>query len=135
LRPELGALVEEARRAAARAYAPYSGFRVGAAVLAASGKVYTGCNVENSSFPVGLCAERNALAAAVAAGEREMRALAVAGAGETAETAGTLAPCGMCLQFMSEFGDLEVVSKQRAHWVVQPLSVLLPQAFRLEKST
>lgn len=119
-----------AGEAAARAYAPYSGFRVGAAVLGGSGRLYAGCNVENASYPVGTCAERNALGAAIAQGETEILALAVAGGPEGRET---LVPCGMCRQFMSEFGDLEVISKQGGRWVVQRLSALLPVAFHLER--
>ena len=92
-------LATAAREAAARAYAPYSGFPVGAAVLAASGKVYTGCNVENAAFGLGTCAERNAVAAAVGAGERRLRAVVV-----YTPTEKPTAPCGGCRQFIREFG-------------------------------
>lgn len=128
LTPELARLIQAAREAAAHAYAPYSGLRVGAAVLAASGRIYPGCNVENSSYPVGLCAERNAVGSAVAAGERELQAIALSGGMEELQT---LTPCGMCRQFLVEFGELTVVTKQDGHWVAEPLSALLPSPFRL----
>ncbi|MGC8741722.1 MAG: cytidine deaminase [Candidatus Sumerlaeaceae bacterium] len=81
-----------------RAYAPYSCFHVGAAVLAESGEIYIGCNVENASYGLSLCAERNALAAAIAAGERKFVAMAVVGGTEQPAT-----PCGACRQVMVEF--------------------------------
>jgi cytidine deaminase len=84
-----------AREARERAYAPYSSFAVGAAVLA-SGRIFAGCNVENASYPVGICAERAALAAAVAAGCRDVEAVLVMG-----PTA--IPPCGMCRQALAEF--------------------------------
>lgn len=92
--------LERAARAAARAaYAPYSKFRVGAAVLTASGKIFTGCNVENASFGLCNCAERTAVFSAVAAGERRLRAVAVYTA-----TATPTMPCGACRQVLHEFG-------------------------------
>lgn len=124
-------LIEAAKEAARRAFAPYSRFRVGAAVRGGSGHVYRGCNVENASYPVGLCAERNAVGSAVAAGEERLEALAVASG---AEDVATLVPCGMCRQFLAEFGDVRVVSKQGGCWISQPLSELLPVAFSLESS-
>ncbi|MDQ7794091.1 MAG: cytidine deaminase [bacterium] len=89
-------LVGEAADARQRAYAPYSGFAVGAALLAADGSVFTGANVENASYGLTLCAERVALAGAVAAGKREFAALAVVAEGSTV-------PCGACLQSLAEF--------------------------------
>lgn len=91
---ELLSLAEEAR---ARAYAPYSGYRVGAAVLCADGRVYTGANIENASYGACLCAERAALACAVSDGNREIIRLAVAASG-----AGTCTPCGICRQVIVE---------------------------------
>jgi cytidine deaminase len=91
-------LLAAARRAAARAYAPYSKFRVGAAVLA-GGTIITGCNVENASYGLTLCAERAALAAAVALGKRRITHLALA---SPDAKAGTLVPCGACLQWIAE---------------------------------
>jgi cytidine deaminase len=96
----LDALFEAARVAQTRAYAPYSGFKVGAAVQGGSGAVYAGCNVENAAYPVGTCAEAGAIAALIAAGERRIAALLVLGEGQKLVT-----PCGACRQRMREFGD------------------------------
>ncbi|CAA9364133.1 MAG: Cytidine deaminase, partial [uncultured Chloroflexia bacterium] len=86
-------LLEAAREVRERAYAPYSNFFVGAAVLCSSGKVYAGCNVENAAYPVGICAERSALSAAIAAGERDVVRLVV-----VADSPRPVSPCGMCRQ-------------------------------------
>ncbi len=124
-------LVEAARRVAAFAYAPYSGFRVGAAALGGNGRIYTGCNVENSSYPVTLCAERNAVGSAVADGETRIVAVAVA----SPEDLDDLTPCGMCRQFLAEFGDdVLVVTRQGGAWRAQSVRELLPGAFRLEEA-
>lgn len=122
----LGALRDEAARAMEAAYAPYSGFRVGAALLAADGVIATGCNVENASYPAGVCAERVALGAAVAQGRREFLALAIA-----TEAQEPTPPCGVCRQALVEFApDLVVLSVTRdgreARWTLQEL---LPHAF------
>lgn len=118
-------LISLARRAREHAYCPYSRFAVGAALLAASGKVYVGANCENASFGGTICAERAALAAAVTAGERKFLTIAVAG-GET-----PLPPCGICRQMLSEFGDMAVVcaAAEGGEYTVTPLSALLPDAF------
>lgn len=91
-------LLKAAREARARAYAPYSGFQVGAAVLGASGRIYSGCNVENASYGLSNCAERTAIFSAVAAGERRLDAIAI-----LADTPDVTAPCGACRQVIAEF--------------------------------
>lgn len=97
-------LLEAARIIRARAYSPYSRFAVGAALLAKSGRVFTGCNVENVSFGLTICAERNAVFAAVAAGEREFDKIAIVADSKTPVT-----PCGACRQVLAEFSaDLEI---------------------------
>jgi cytidine deaminase len=125
-------LLARARAAAAAAHAPYSNFRVGAAVRA-GGVVYTGCNVENASFGLTICAERVAVFAAIAAGARRIDALAVAciDADPTA-AAGSLMPCGACRQVMAEFAgpDLPVHVDRAGRFT---LAELLPQAFALPK--
>ncbi|MEO7368097.1 MAG: cytidine deaminase [Gemmatimonadaceae bacterium] len=108
------------------AYAPYSRFRVGAAVRTSSGEVIAGCNVENAAYGEALCAERVAIAAAVARGMREFEEIAIAS--ESDEPA---APCGSCRQTMSEFApDLKITSYSRnGKQVTWRLSDLLPEAF------
>lgn len=94
-------LVQLARQAAQNAYVPYSHFKVGAAILGEKGGIYTGCNVENASLGLTICAERNACTTMVAQGETRIAAVAIYGGG----TAGEAAPCGACRQFMLEFAD------------------------------
>lgn len=119
-------LAAAARDAASRAYAPYSRFAVGAAVRTASGRVFTGCNVENASYGLTICAERNAVFQAAAAGEREIVAVAV-----WTPTATPTAPCGACRQVLNEFGpDMEVVCACEGPERIQArLPELLPRAF------
>lgn len=92
-------LCQLAREAAKNAHVPYSHFHVGAAILAENGKVYTGCNVENASFGLTICAERNACTTMAADGQRSIQAVAIYGGGR----AGDAAPCGACRQFLLEF--------------------------------
>ncbi len=96
-------MIEAARRAMDRAYAPYSNFPVGAVVRGESGRLYAGCNVENSAYPQGWCAEASAIAAMVVAGERRIIEVAVMGRGEALVT-----PCGGCRQKLREFADDQV---------------------------
>ncbi len=130
-------LLEQAVQAALavrkRAYAPFSGFRVGAAVVGASGRVYTGVNVENSSYGLTICAERVALFRMVTEGERRALAVVVA-----TDTPAPVMPCGACRQVLYEFGgpDLRViaVTLQGARREVR-LGDLLPEGFRLNPET
>jgi cytidine deaminase len=124
-------LERQALTAQTRAYAPYSDYSVGAAILVASGRVFTGCNVENASYGLCLCAERNAIGQMVAAGERHPIAAVIATSGPKAGS-----PCGMCRQVMAEFArDLPIrliargePAKTRATTIAE----LLPDAFRPE---
>ncbi len=123
---ELGVLRRAAFAALDNAYAPYSGFRVGAALLGDADRVFAGCNVESVAYPSGICAERAAVAAAVAGGSRSFRALVVA-----TEAGEPTPPCGMCRQVLVEFSPaLEVVSVTRggreARWSMRDL---LPRPF------
>jgi len=115
-----------ARRAAAASYSPYSRFPVGAAVLAGSGKVYAGCNVENASFGLCNCAERTAIFSAVAVGERKIKCVVV-----YTPTPVPTAPCGACRQVINEFGpQAHVVSICDSGQCIQTtLDALLPAAF------
>jgi cytidine deaminase len=118
-------LANAAREARGRAYAPYSRFAVGAAVLGASGRIWAGCNVENSSYGLTVCAERNAVAHAVAEGESRILAVAIAVAGRPCP------PCGMCRQVLAEFAaaDLPVALFGERSRSVHQLGALLPHAF------
>ena len=124
--PTVRRLEQAARAAAQAAYAPYSKFRVGAAVLTPSGKIYAGCNVENASYGLCNCAERTAIFSAAAAGERQLRAVVV----YTPTPAPTM-PCGACRQVINEFGPEALVisvcdSRER---IETTLPLLLPAAF------
>ena len=108
-----------------KAWAPYSGFAVGAAVLAADGRVFVGCNVENASYGLSICAERNAVAAAVAAGARDLTAVAV-----VTDADPPAPPCGACRQVLAEFGNLTVVLAGTAGaTTVTTVADLLPAPF------
>ena len=125
---ELCRVAVEARK---HAYAPYSGVKVGAALMTTSGKVYTGCNIENAAFSPTMCAERVAFAKAISEGEREFLAIAVAGGkGDTVD--GACPPCGVCRQVMAEFcrpDFLVMTVTGEDTFTQQPLMKLLPQAF------
>ncbi len=99
------ALLEEAKKARERAYAPYSRFRVGAALLGKSGRVYHGCNIENAAYTPTNCAERTAFFKALSEGEKDFVKIAVVGAMEGKEADVLCAPCGVCRQVMMEFCD------------------------------
>lgn len=121
-------LLLAARKAAGRAYAPYSGFCVGAALLTADGKVFLGANVENSAYGESICAERAAVVSAVSAGERDFVALAVA-----APKGEDTTPCGSCRQVLNEFSPEALVVTQGGSNGprLEPLSALLPRPFKL----
>lgn len=118
-------LVQRALQAVPRAYAPYSKYPVGAALLTESGEIFEGVNVENAAYPAGMCAERSAVFAAVAGGQRSFKAIAVA-----TRNGGT--PCGSCRQVLAEFGlDTQVLMADGTGRVVAEMTVrdLLPSAF------
>ena len=125
--PDLGELIAAARAARANAYCPYSGFAVGAALRAASGAVYSGCNVENASYGATLCAERVAVACMVANGDRAITAMAI-----YTEAEPPAMPCGLCRQVLHEFGRAMtiVVASPKATRQTS-LAALLPEPFVL----
>jgi cytidine deaminase len=124
---ELDQLVEAAKKARGRAYAPYSRYQVGAAVRGDNGKVYLGANIENASYGLALCAERNAVAAAILDGCKQLTGLAV-----ITSTSPPAAPCGMCRQTLAEFArDLPVaLCNDKGERTDTTLAALLPHAFR-----
>ncbi len=125
-------LVNAALLARGNAYAPYSGYQVGAALLTTGGKVYTGCNVENASYGATNCAERTAFFKAVSEGERLFRTIAIVGSPEGDVTQYAF-PCGICRQVMREFCDPTtfqvIVAKAANDYQVYYLSELLPESF------
>ena len=130
-REKLGRLALEARN---NAYAPYSHFTVGAALVTKTGKVYTGCNIENASFSPTNCGERTAFFKAVSEGEREFAAIAIAGGKAGEEPENPCPPCGVCRQVMAEFCDPEafeiLLATKNGVKEVYLLKELLPQSFR-----
>jgi cytidine deaminase len=123
----LAQLVQAARAARTRAYAPYSQFQVGAAVLDEAGRIHAGCNVENAAYPQGTCAEAGALAAMVLAGGRRVRAVAVVGEGAQPVT-----PCGGCRQKLREFAApdvLVIVADGQRERARHTIDALLPASF------
>lgn len=125
-------LVQAARQARSRSYAPYSHFAVGAAVQGESGTIYTGCNIECASFSATCCAERVAVYHAAAAGEKSLCAVAVAGGAQGQPVCGRTAPCGICRQVLSEFAEKDIpvlmaVSEEAYEEVT--LESLLPLSF------
>lgn len=127
-------LIREAIKARKMSYSPYSGYKVGAALLADDGTVYTGCNVENAAYGPSNCAERTAIFKAVSEGSRKWKRIVIVG-GKGEEPTDYASPCGVCRQVMSEFcdGDFEIVlAKNEKDYVVYTLSQLLPESFSLK---
>lgn len=123
----LQGLLEQARLARQQAYAPYSGFKVGAAVLCANGQIFSGTNIENASLGATVCAERVAIFKAVAAGQRRIIALAV-----LADTPAPTAPCGLCRQVLQEFADPDcqiIMANLPGEYQIVTQGELLPLAF------
>ena len=127
-----GDLIRRALAQQKEAYAPYSGYHVAAAVLTGSGTVYTGVNVENASYPAGICAERNAIFHAAACGERSLKAIAIV-AGKDGVNRTFPSPCGICRQVMREFCDpkemIVVLAKSPEEYKEMTLEELLPLGF------
>lgn len=123
-------LMRIAEQARELAYAPYSGFCVGAALLGASGKVYTGCNVENVAFSPTVCAERTAIFKAISEGERSFLSIAVTG-GKEGDPPSYCTPCGVCRQVLSEFcsADFRILLGNASDVWVRTLGELLPASF------
>lgn len=126
-------LIEYAIEAMGRAYAPYSGYQVGAALLCADGGVYQGCNIENASYSPTICAERTAFAKAVSEGHRDFTAIAICG-GKDGVITGTFPPCGVCRQVMREFCREDFIvymADKDGKYETRTLAQLLPDSFSL----
>lgn len=132
---EVKELIRAAVEARKKSYAPYSGYKVGAAVLSDDGSIIKGCNVENASYPAGICAERNAIFSAVAMGYKGFKAIAVVGGRESEEDTFSdyACPCGICRQVMREFtepSDLSVyIARSEDDYMEYTLEDLLPESF------
>jgi cytidine deaminase len=125
-------LLAAARSVREKAYCPYSGFHVGAALLDENGEIHTGCNVENAAYPQGSCAEAGAISAMIAAGGKRIVTIAVAGGGENRTRACT--PCGGCRQRIHEFSDDQtriIVKDDDSEWHTYTMTDLLPSSFHL----
>ena len=123
-------LLNLAKEASENAYAPYSNFKVGACVLSDDGRIYKGCNFENSSYGLSICAERNAIGSAIADGVKSIKAVAIYSPNQE-----NCLPCGACRQVMAEFRssehDLEVITSDKGELKVYKLDYLLPESFVL----
>lgn len=127
---DLQTLIRAAMLARENAYAPFSGFRVGAALLCVNGAIYTGCNIENSSYSPTLCAERCAMAKAISEGRRDFAAIAIVGSAREHTM-----PCGVCRQFLYEFCDEDfpvICAKNESDYIETTLGELFPRGFRLK---
>lgn len=126
---EYSQLLQKAKEASQRAYCPYSKFPVGACVLTKSGKTYIGCNVENASYGLATCAERNAIANAISAGDKEIVAIAI-----YADKMLNCLPCGVCRQVIFEFqkeDEIQIITQLENGFKVYKINDLLPEAFSL----
>jgi cytidine deaminase len=128
MKVDLNVLISTAKHMRKLAYAPYSKYAVGAALVGLSGQVYGGCNVENGAYGVTVCAEATALVKAVSSGEREFDAIAI-----VTEDGGS--PCGKCRQMLSEFGQdiVVIIADARGHYDITTVADLLPLAFDFER--
>ena len=127
---EYNILMEKAKQVSKNAYIPYSHFAVGACVLTKSGKVYTGCNFENASFGLTICAERNAIGSAIADGEKELAAIAI-----LSPKMHDCAPCGACRQVISEFcphEGIDIITENENGLIIRNFNELLPERFYLQ---
>ena len=126
MKEEFKKLIKEAEKARKRAYTPYSKFQVGAAVLCADGKIFTGCNIENASFGLAVCAERVAIFKAISEGSTKFEAIAV-----ISDTDKPCSPCGACRQVISEFGeDIPLImANLKGDFKIKKIKELLPEAF------
>lgn len=126
-------LILEAKKARERAYTPYSNFKVGAALVGKSGKIYHGCNIENAAYTPTNCAERTAFFKAVSEGELEFVKIAVVGGADGTEADELCAPCGVCRQVMMEFCNPEtftiVLANGKGQWIEKTLKEILPYGF------
>ncbi len=126
-------LIRSAMEARKRAYAPYSGYTVGAAVLTRELRIYTGCNIENASYTPSLCAERCAISKAVSEGSRKLTAIAVVGGVKDGEDQQLAYPCGVCRQVMREFADpdqfIVITARNEQDYRCYSLKQLLPESF------
>lgn len=130
---EVEKLVSAALTARNNAYAPYSNYKVGAALLAVDGQIYNGANIENASFPAGICAERSAIVKAILENSMEFSAIAITGAPASSNESKQFAfPCGVCRQFMAEFFDKNtkvIVAKSKKEYCIYNFEEILPFAF------
>lgn len=126
-------LIKQALEARKKAYAPYSNFAVGAALLAKDGQIFSGCNVESATFAPGTCAERTAIFTAVAQGVKEFEAIAVVGGKADACELNYCAPCGVCRQMLAEFcipkEFVIIIAKSESEYIIKTLQELLPMSF------
>lgn len=129
----IGDLIDTALAQRHISYAPYSGYCVGAALLAGDGTVYTGCNIENAAYGPSICAERTAFCKAISEGIRDFEAICIAGGKKGENPSGYSMPCGVCRQVMREFCDPAafriIVAVDREHYVMYTLEQLLPEGF------